>query len=107
MFPGEHVRSVDLERSNRIVSGFLERSGIAWLDLLPGLRAQADPTPRSALDSARDLHWRLDTHWTPRGNAVVAALVARQIVARSQARHPLAAALRYTRPNRTGGTREP
>jgi len=73
-------QGLDLERPNQIVGGFLKAQGIDYLDLLPLLRAYADPTPRPSLDPEKDLYWRYNSHWSIRGEHLVGLLVSRYIL---------------------------
>jgi hypothetical protein len=71
---------IDLERPNRILTKFLKAQGIDYLDLLPLMRCYADQTPRTALDSDKDLYWQHNSHWSIKGEHLVALLVSRYIL---------------------------
>ena len=73
---------VEVERPHDVVARFLEERRIAHLDLLPVLRAHADVTPRARLDPVRDLYYRLDFHFSRRGNVLAGLAVAEHIAAR-------------------------
>lgn len=59
----------DLDAPNRRLGEFLQVSGIDFIDLLPGLRAQAKI-------SAVPLYFTIDEHWTEAGHQAAAALTA-------------------------------
>jgi hypothetical protein len=73
-------RKIDLERPNRILSAFLRKEQIPYLDLLPLFRQYADQTPRSQLSPEKDLYWRLNSHWSLKGERLAALLVTRYIL---------------------------
>jgi hypothetical protein len=60
-----------LDKPQRIVSEYAAASGIVLIDLLPVLRA--------ARDTGGPLYFRRDIHWTPRGHAVAADEILRQL----------------------------
>lgn len=68
---GQPDSDFDWDAPQRELASFLQAEGIPFLDLLPGLRAAA---------TGRQLYTSGDTHWTPDGNAVVAASVGRWIL---------------------------
>jgi hypothetical protein len=70
----------DLERPNRVLARFLKAQGIDYLDLLPLMRTYADATPRPGLNPDKDLYWRHNSHWSIRGEHLVALLVSRYIL---------------------------
>jgi hypothetical protein len=70
---------VEVERPHDIVAAFLGERGIAHLDLLPVLRAHADLAPRARLDPVRDLYYRVDFHFSRRGNILAGLAVAEHI----------------------------
>lgn len=61
----------DLEKPQRLLSTFAADNGVPLIDLLPTLRA--------ARDSGGPLYFKTDVHWTPRGHAVAAAEILRQL----------------------------
>jgi hypothetical protein len=71
---------LDLDRPNRILARFLNAQGIAFLDLLPLMRAYADATPRSGLHPEKDLYWRHNSHWSIKGEHLAGLLVSRYIL---------------------------
>ena len=73
-------RKIDLERPNRIVSAYLRKEQIHYLDLLPFFRKYADQTPRQYLSSDRDLYWRANSHFSLKGERLASLLVARAIL---------------------------
>jgi len=68
------------ERPQRVLRAFLEREGIAYIDYLPLMRFYAEHRRHCFLDPERDLYWRLDGHWSPRGNHLVGLLLTRFLV---------------------------
>ncbi|GAB4448121.1 MAG: hypothetical protein Kow0031_30660 [Anaerolineae bacterium] len=60
---------LDLDAPNRRLTGFLQREGIAHLDLLPIFRAAA------ARPDAVPLHLRHDQHWTAAGHRLAAEAI--------------------------------
>jgi hypothetical protein len=72
--------NIDLERPNRVLTRFLKAQGIEYLDLLPLMRAYANQTPRSSLDSQKDLYWQHNSHWNIKGEHLVGLLVSRHIL---------------------------
>lgn len=73
-------QNIDLERPNRVLTRFLKAQGIKYLDLLPLMRSYADQTPRSSLDSEKDLYWQHNSHWSIKGEHLVGLLVSRYIL---------------------------
>jgi hypothetical protein len=73
-------QSLDLERPNRIMGGFLKSQSIDYLDLLPLMRTFADQKPRPSLNPDKDLYWRHNSHWSIRGEHLVGLLVSRYIL---------------------------
>ncbi|MCX5892514.1 MAG: SGNH/GDSL hydrolase family protein [Deltaproteobacteria bacterium] len=73
-------RKIDLERPNRIVSDFLRKEQIRYLDLLPLFRKYADQTPRQYLSSEKDLYWRANSHFSLKGERLTSLLVSRAIL---------------------------
>lgn len=73
-------RQLDLERPNRLLSAFLQKEQIPYLDLLPLFRQYADQTPRQRLSSAKDLYWQANSHWSLKGERLTALLVSRYIL---------------------------
>ena len=73
---------VEVERPHDVVAGFLQERRIAHLDLLPVLRAHADVTPRGRLDPVGDLYYRVDFHFSRRGNVLAGLAVAEHIAER-------------------------
>lgn len=71
---------LDLERPNRILTGFLKAQGIDYLDLLPLMRTYADETPRPGLRPDKDLYWEHNSHWSIKGEHLVGLLVSRYIL---------------------------
>lgn len=74
-------------RSNEWLSEYNEyfkqrvaQEGVECLDLLPFLRDKADTHPRKQLDSGKDLYWRYDWHFSPRGNRYVASCIAETLI---------------------------
>lgn len=63
-------RPRDWEKPQRHFTAFLERSGIPYLDLRPGLEAVRDEAP---------LYYTFDAHWTPRGHALAAEAIAEKL----------------------------
>ena len=63
--------TLERDRPQRLVAGFLEERGVPFLDLLPVLRAVP---PLS--DGNRHLYHSRDTHFNARGNRVVAEALA-------------------------------
>jgi hypothetical protein len=76
----------DFTQPNRMLANFLEKEGIAYLDLTPLFREFADLRPRMAIDSRKDLFWRQDEHFNKRGNRLAALLIARYIIEHDLAR---------------------
>jgi hypothetical protein len=74
---------VEVERPQDVIAGFLQERGISHLDLLPVLRAHADVTPRGRLDPVRDLYYRVDFHFSRRGNVLAGLAVAEHIAERT------------------------
>jgi hypothetical protein len=74
--------SFDLERPNRILSDFLDRNTIPYLDLLPAFRAEAGEKDRRRLMPDKDLYWNDDEHWNIRGNHLAAEAITQAIVLR-------------------------
>jgi hypothetical protein len=75
----EAYRNLDLERPNRFILRFLAEKQVDCLDLLPGFRQRANPTPRHELNSSDDLYWKIDGHWNAKGNRLAAELTAAHI----------------------------
>lgn len=73
-------RKIDLERPNRILSDFLRKERIRYLDLLPFFRKYADQTPRQYLSSDKDLYWRANSHFSLKGERLTSLLVSRAIL---------------------------
>lgn len=73
-------RKIDLERPNRILSAYLRKEQIRYLDLLPFFRKYADQTPRPYLDSDHDLYWRANSHFSLKGERLASLLVARDVL---------------------------
>ncbi len=73
-------RKIDLERPNRILSAYLRKEQIHYLDLLPFFRKYADQTPRQYLSSDQDLYWRANSHFSPKGERLTSLLVSRHIL---------------------------
>ena len=63
----------DLEKPHRLMAGFAAEAGIPVIDLLPALRA--------ARGTGGPLYFTADIHWTPRGHAVAADEILRQLSA--------------------------
>jgi hypothetical protein len=61
----------DLEKPHRLMEAFGAESGIPVIDLLPALRA--------ARSTGGPLYFTTDIHWTPRGHAVAADEILRQL----------------------------
>lgn len=59
----------DLEAPNRRLTAYLKERKIAYLDLLPAFREAND----------RELYWKADLHWSWKGEALAAELVARRL----------------------------
>ena len=70
-------RKIDLERPNRILSAYLRKEQIHYLDLLPFFRKYADQTPRQYLSSDQDLYWRANSHFSLKGERLTSLLVSR------------------------------
>jgi len=68
---GLREEDFDLEKPQRILAAFAAQRGIPLIDLLPTLRAAHGAGPR--------LYSRSDIHWTPRGHAVAAEEILRQL----------------------------
>ena len=68
---GLHDEDFDLQKPQRLLAAFAAQSGIPLIDLLPALRA--------ARDTGAPLYSRRDIHWTPRGHAVAADGIFRQL----------------------------
>jgi hypothetical protein len=64
---------MDYARPHQLLAEFLDAERLAHLDLAPGLRDGA------AHPDSAPLYFRRDMHWTPRGNDLAGALVARWI----------------------------
>jgi lysophospholipase L1-like esterase len=64
----------DLEKPERLMAAFAAEKGLPLVDLLPALRA--------ARDTGGPLYFKSDIHWTPRGHAVAADEILRQLRAR-------------------------
>lgn len=62
----------DLEKPQHMLADFARDNGIPLIDLLPTLRAARDTGP--------PLYFRSDIHWTPRGHAVAADEILRQLL---------------------------
>ena len=77
---GTGGRKIDLERPNRILSAYLRKEHIRYLDLLPFFRKYADQTPRQYLSSEKDLYWRANSHWSIKGEHLTGLLVSRDIL---------------------------
>ena len=73
-------RKIDLERPNRILSAYLRKEQIRYLDLLPLFRKYADQTPRRFLSSEKDLYWRANSHFSLKGERLTSLLVSRYIL---------------------------
>jgi hypothetical protein len=71
---GLREEDFDLEKPQRILAAFAAERGIPLIDLLSPLRA--------ARASDGPLYFSRDTHWTPRGHAVAADEILRQLTAR-------------------------
>ena len=65
----------DLEKPQRLLSEFAAARGIPLIDLLPALRR--------ARERDGPLYFQTDIHWTPRGHAVAAEEILRQLRAMS------------------------
>ncbi len=81
-------RTIDLERPNRILSAYLRKEQIRYLDLLPFFRKYADQTPRRYLDSDHDLYWRANSHFSLKGERLASLLVARDVLEHKLVRVP-------------------
>ena len=64
----------DRDHAQRVLREALDAEGIAACDLLPAFRAAAA--------RGETLYYRVDPHWTPRGHALAAAAIARELEAR-------------------------
>jgi hypothetical protein len=73
-------RKIDLERPNRILSAYLRKEQIRYLDLLPFFRKYADQTPRQYLSSEQDLYWRANSHFSLKGERLASLLVSRDVL---------------------------
>jgi hypothetical protein len=71
---------IDLDRPNRVLTRFLKAEHIDYIDLLPLMRAYADQRPRPVLNPEQDLYWRHNSHWSIKGEHLVALLVSRFIL---------------------------
>ncbi len=75
----------DRDHAQRELKAFLDAEGVACCDLLPAFRAT------SARGEA--LYYRVDNHWTKRGQALAAERIADELDARGWSRDRLAGAL--------------
>ncbi len=71
---------LDLERPNHILARFLKAQSIDYLSLLPLMKTYADETPRSGLQSDKDLYSHHNSHWSIKGEHLVGLLVSRYIL---------------------------
>ena len=68
------------EKPQKLLRTFLEEKGIPYLDYLPLFRFYADHRKKCFLDPKRDFYWKIDGHWSPRGNHLAGLLLARFLV---------------------------
>lgn len=66
------AESFDRWHAQRVVSGFLEREGIAWLDLVADLRAEDEA-------AKRELYFPADAHWTASGHRFAAERIGEEL----------------------------
>jgi hypothetical protein len=76
-------KDLDVTLPTRLMTDFLDREKVEYLDLLAAFVPVADRTPRRFLDPRRDLYWAMDSHWNDRGSRLAGLIVARHLVERN------------------------
>jgi hypothetical protein len=71
---------LDPERPNKKIINFFNREGFNYIDLLPSFKEFANQKPRKLLSPGDDFYWRYDSHWSVKGEHLVALLVAKHIL---------------------------
>jgi hypothetical protein len=74
---------LDVTLPTRLMTDFLDREKVDYIDLLAAFVPVADRKPRRFLDPQRDLYWAMDSHWNARGSRLAGLLVARHLVDRN------------------------
>ncbi|MBF0319811.1 MAG: SGNH/GDSL hydrolase family protein [Nitrospirae bacterium] len=76
------LRPYDLNwvKPNEILTEFLKKTGIMYLDLTPIFTKYADQTPRESLNSQRDLYWRHDRHLNLKGHRLMAISIVKYLL---------------------------
>lgn len=74
---------LDLTLPTRLLTDFLDREKVDYIDLLAAFVPVANREPRRFLDPRRDLYWTMDSHWNERGSRFAGLLVARHLVERN------------------------
>jgi hypothetical protein len=69
----------DLDKPNRILTAFLDASGIAYIDLLPEFR-------RRAASSELEYYLPLDNHWNEAGHELAAELISDMLLRAAELR---------------------
>jgi GTPase SAR1 family protein len=59
---------------------FLKSEGISYLDLRPLFTAYSEARFRKLGKRDQDLYWKIDLHWSPKGNQLAGLLVAKAIL---------------------------
>ena len=62
------------------ILAYFDENKIAYLDLLPILKKEANETPREWVDSEKDFYWRFDSHWSGFGNIAVGLIVSEYLI---------------------------
>lgn len=72
----------DYYNANKILSAFLQKNEIDYLDLTPIMRKYANQTPkkRTAFNPDRDFYWAYDCHWSPYGNEFSGWVISKYII---------------------------
>jgi hypothetical protein len=76
-------KDLDVTLPTRLMTDFLDREKVEYIDLLAAFVPVADRTPRRFLDPRRDLYWAMDSHWNDRGSRLAGLIVARHLVERN------------------------
>ncbi len=69
-----------LKESIAQLKAFMGSQGIAYLDLKEKMIGYVDAPLKRTLNSKKDLYWKYDWHFSPRGNRLVAACIAEEIL---------------------------
>ena len=71
---------IDLNRPNLILRHFFKKNNITYLDLLPLFKFYARKSVSCPLNLQKDLYWRYDCHWNPRGEHLAGLLLSKYLL---------------------------